>query len=89
MDALGHHAEQDDVLTRQRPDEVEHPVVEEALKDVAGHVLGRGHVLERCVGEALADELGVRDLEQDLVRQAGIDLERVPEAHLFCRQTGR
>ena len=85
VDALGHHADQQDRLVGHQPAQVEERVQQVAGEDVAGHVLGRRHVLQRRVREQLADQLRVRQLEQERVRHRRVDLERVPEPELRCR----
>ncbi len=87
-DRLGHHADEQDALTGQRPDEVEEPVEQEALEDVAGHVAGGRHPLEGGVGEQLAREHRVGELEAERVGHVGVDLERVAEAELPVLEAG-
>ncbi len=47
VQGLGEHAEQHDLLAGEDAGEVEHAVDDVALEDVARHVLGGRHVLER------------------------------------------
>ena len=82
MDALGHHADEQDGLVGHHPGQVEERVEQVAGEHVAGHVLGRRHVLQRRIGEQLPDQLGMGQLEQERVRHLGVDLERVPQAEL-------
>ena len=88
MQGLREHAEEHDLLAGEDADEVEHAVDDVALEDVAGHVLGGRHVLERVAGEQLPDELRVGDLVDDLVGRRGVDLERVAEADLPRLEVG-
>ena len=87
-DGLGHHADQQDALAGERADEVEEPVEQVALEDVAGHVPGRRHPLQRRVGEQLAGEHRVGELEAERVGHVGVDLERVAEAELPVLEAG-
>ena len=70
------------------PDEVEEAVEQEALEDVAGHVAGRRHPLERRVGEQLAGQHRVGELEAERVGDVGVDLEGVSEAELPVLEAG-
>ena len=88
MQGLGEHAQQHDLLAGEDAGEVEHAVDDVAVEDVAGHVLGRRHVLERVAGEQLPDQLGVGDLVDDLVGLGRVDLEGVPEPDLPGLQVG-
>ena len=49
---LGHHPDEQDALAGHRADEVEERVEQVAAEDVAGHVPGRRHPLQRGVREA-------------------------------------
>ena len=49
------------------------------FEDVAGHVFGRRHVFQRRVGEDLARELRLRDLEEKAVLEVGIDFVGVAQ----------
>ena len=79
---LGQHAEQVDRLPGRDRGQHEERVLLVAAEDVARHVLGRRHVLERRVGEDLARRLGLRDLVEQAVLELGVDLEGVAEADL-------
>ena len=67
-----------DVKIEQRIDEV-------PFEDVAGHVFGGRHVLQRCVREDLARELRLRDLIEEAVLEVGIDFVCVAQADLRGR----
>ena len=88
MNTLGHHPDEQDRLAGHDPAQVEERVKQIAREHVAGHVLGRRHVLERRVREQFADQLRVRELEQERVRHRGVDLERVAEAELVVGEAG-
>ena len=85
---LGHHADQQDPLAGQRPDQVEEAVEQVAAEDVAGHVLGRRHPLQRGVREQLAGQQRVGQLEPERVGQVRVDLEGVPQPELPVGQAG-
>ena len=86
MNTLGHHPDQQDRLVGHDPAQVEERIEQVPGEHVAGHVLGRRHVLQRRVREELADQLRVRKLEQERVGHGGVDLERVAEAELAVGQ---
>ena len=50
-----------DRLVRHDRAQIEHRVDQMTLEDIARHVLGRRHVLERRVRKTLARELRLRD----------------------------
>ena len=79
---LGHHADEQDALAGQRAGEVEEAVEQVAAEHVAGHVLGRRHPLQRRVGEQLAGQQRVGQLQPERVRQGRVDLEGVAEPEL-------
>src|SRR5665647_2006199 len=88
VQGLGEHAEQHDLLAGEDAGEVEHAVDDVAVEDVARHVLGGRHVLERVAREELPDQLRIGDLVHDLVGFGRIDLEGVPEPDLPRLQIG-
>ena len=88
VQGLREHPEQHDLLAGEDAGEVEHAVDDVALEDVARHVLGWRHVLQRIAREQLPDELRIGDLVDDLIRLAGVDLERVAEADLPRLEVG-
>ena len=85
---LGHHPDQQDALAGERPDQVEEAVEQVAAEDVAGHVPGRRHPLQRGLGEQVAGQHRVGELEAERVGDVGVDLERVPEAELPVLEAG-
>src|SRR5674476_119152 len=88
VQGLGEHAEQHDHLAGEDAGEVEHAVDDVAVEDVAWHVLGRRHVLERVAREELPDQLRIGDLVHDLIGFGRVDLEGVPEPDLPRFQVG-
>ena len=88
LDGLAEHAEQLDRLLGRHADEVEHRVVHVREEDVACLVLGGRHPLDGVPVEDLANQLRLRDLEQERVFQPGIDLVGVAEPHLLLAQAG-
>ena len=83
VNGLREHAEQLDRLAGGHADQVEHRVVHVALEDVARLVLGGRHPLDRMALEDLANELRLRDLEEEAVLDARVDLVGVAEPHLL------
>ena len=81
-DGLGHHADEQDSLSGQGSGQVEEAVEQVAPEDVAGHVLGRRHPLQRRLREQLAGQQRVRQLEPERLGQVRVDLEGVTEAEL-------
>ena len=73
---------------RSSPREVEERVEQVPPEHVAGHVLGRRHLLQGRVREELARQQGVRELEAGTVGQVRADLERVAQTELPVRQPG-
>ena len=88
MEGLGQHPEEVDRLPGRDRGQREERVLLVAAEDVAGHVLGGRHVLERRVGEDLAGRFGLCDLEEETVLQLRVDLEGVPEADLPVLEAG-
>ncbi len=87
-DGLGHHPDQQDALAGERPGEVEEAVEQVAAEDVAGHVLGRRHPLQRRVREERPGQQRVGQLEPERLLPVRVDLERVPEAELPVLEAG-
>ena len=85
---LGHHPDQQDALPGERADQVEEPVEQVAPEHVTGHVPGRRHPLQRGVGEQVARQHRVGQLEAERVGEVGVDLEGVPEAELPVLEPG-
>ena len=88
MDRLGHHAQKMQLLIGHDRDHVEQRVLNMSAEDVAGHVLGRRHVLQRRFREDLTRHLCLRKLIKERVFHGRIHLKRVSEPHLFLAHAG-
>ena len=84
-DPLGGHPDRLDALTGGDRDEVEQRVGRVGAEEVAVHVPGGRHVLDRAVGEQLARQLRLGPLVQQPVAHRDVDLERVAERDLARR----
>ena len=75
---LGHHPDEQDGLIGHHPAQVEERVQQVSGEDVAGHVLGRRHVLSRAFGNSIPRSAGQSQLEQDESARPGRTRTQAP-----------
>src|SRR5215470_14495275 len=56
-----------------------------ATENIAGHMPGRGHVLDGVARKEIADQLRRGDFMQEMIGRIGVNLESMTKAHLLRR----